>query len=54
MGSICFQVRSMKKKEKYGKYSVEVPNEKYNAYYMESVSKLQYEFADVRINCFMW
>ena len=53
MDSICFQVRSIKKKKKHGKYSVEVPNEKYIKQYMKSIWELQYEFADVRINCFM-
>ena len=53
MDSIYFQMRSIKKKVKHGKYSVEVPNGKYNAQYMKSIWKLQYEFADIRTNCSM-
>ena len=30
MDSICFEMWSIKKKEKHGKYIVEVPNGKYN------------------------
>ena len=40
-------------KEKDRKYSVEVPNGKHDTEYIKSIWKLQYEFADVRINCFM-
>ena len=46
MDSIYFQMRSIKKKEKYGKNSVEAPNGKYKTWYMKSIWKLQYEFAE--------
>ena len=46
MDSICFQVWSIKKKGKHGKYSVEVSSGKCNTW-------VQDEFADVRINCFI-
>ena len=47
-------LQSIKKLEKHGKYSVEVHNEKYSTDYVKSVWKLQYEFADTRMNCFTW
>ena len=47
-------LQSIKKLEKHGKYSVEVHNGKYSTEYVKSVWKLQYEFADTRMNCFTW
>ena len=52
MDSTYFQVRSIKKKEKHEKYSVEVQNEKYITQYMKRIWTLHYEFDDARINCF--
>ena len=48
----AFHVLSRKKKEKHGKHSVKVHNGKYSTKYMDSIWKLQYEFADSRLNCF--
>ena len=44
---------SVKKKGKYGKYSVEVDIGKYSIWYMKGIWKLQNELADSRINWFM-
>ena len=52
MDSTCFEVQSIKKKGKQGKYSVEVNNGKYSTEYMKRIWKLQYECANARINCF--
>ena len=46
MDSTCFQVQSIKKKEKHGKYSAEAHKGKYSTQYMKSIWKLQYDFAD--------
>ena len=40
------------KKGEHGKYSVEVRSGKYSTQYMKILWKLQYEFADARINWF--
>ena len=48
MDSTCFQVRSIKEKEKHGKYSVEVRSEEYSTQYMKIIWKLQCEFAYAR------
>ena len=48
MGSTCFQVRSIKEKGKYGKYSGEVYYGKYSTYstYLKRILQLHYNFAD--------
>ena len=46
MDKTCFQVQSIKKKEKHGKYSAEAHKGKYSTQYMKSIWKLQYDFAD--------
>ena len=51
MECTCFQVRSIKKKGKHGKYSVKVHNGKNSTEYMKRKWKLH---ADARINCFTW
>ena len=53
-GITCFQMRSIKKKWKDGRYSMEVLNQKYSTWYMKIIWKLQHEFPDARINCFRW
>ena len=42
MDSTCFQVRSVKKKGKHGKYSVEVHNGKYSTQYMKYTWNMKY------------
>ena len=54
MDRTCFQVQSITRKRNMIKCSVEVHSGKYSAYYMKGIWKLQYEFADARINCFRW
>ena len=51
-GKENMESRSIKKKGKHRKYSVEVHNEKYSTLYITKIWNLQYEFADARISCF--
>ena len=51
MDSTCFQVGSIKKGGKHGKYKAELDNGKYSTY-MKRIWKIQYEFANARIKYF--
>ena len=50
INSVFFQVRSLAKNVKHGKYSVKVHSETYSTCYMKTVRKIQYKF--VKINWF--
>ena len=52
INSVCFQVRSIKKAW-HGKYSVKVHSGKYSSWYMKTTWKIQYKFADSKINWLM-
>ena len=47
---ICFRVRSITKKVKCRKYCVKVHIEKYSPWYLKTIWKIQYKFADDKIN----
>ena len=48
----CFRLWSFKNKWTHGKYILKIHVEKYNAWYMKSIWKLQCEFADGKVNSF--
>ena len=62
INSVCFRVRSITKKEKRGNYRVKIHGEMYSTWYMNVHSeekctwymkviwKIQYKFADAKIN----
>ena len=50
ISSVCFRVRLIPKKAKHGNYSVKVHSEKYSTWYMKTIWKIQYKFADAKIN----
>ena len=50
INSVCFRVGSITKKAKHGKYSVKVHSGKYSAWYRKTILKIQYKFADTKIN----
>ena len=54
INSVCFQLRSITEKAKHGYYNVKVYSEKYSAWYMKSIWKIQYKFADAKINWLTW
>ena len=47
---VCFRVRSITKKAKHRNYSVKVHGGKYKAWYMTTIWKIRYKFADAKIN----
>ena len=49
INSVCFRVRSITKKSKDGNYSVKVHSEKYSTWCMKLIWKIQYKFADAKI-----
>ena len=50
INNVCFPVRSITEKAKHGSYSVKVHSEKYSTWYMKAIWKIQYKFADTKIN----
>ena len=64
--NVCFRVRLTTKKKEHGNYSVKIRSEMYNTWYMKLHSedqniwymkvmwKIQYRFADAKINWLTW
>ena len=52
--SICFRVRSITKKAKHGNCRVKVNSDKYRTWYMKVIWKIQYKFADAKIDWLTW
>ena len=66
INSVCFRVWSIAKQEKHGNYSAKIHSEMYstwyikvhseqqNTWYMKVIWKIQYTFADAKINWLTW
>ena len=50
INNVCFRVRSISKQEKQGNSSEKIHSDIYSTWYMKVIWKIQYKFADTKIN----